>query len=96
MTRRSREAARQLEMANGLAGIFVEREFQPHALRIVMAAAKAVVFAGFGLTLNCVTVGEFAVYHGEECDFNIYRTSSTPLALTYPCFSIFCVASSSC
>ena len=48
--------ARQLEVANGLARFFVQRELQPHALGIVMPAAKTMVLAWFGFALNCVAV----------------------------------------
>lgn len=64
VARRACKTARQLEMANGLACIFIEREPESHALRIVMAAAEAVVLAGFGLTVNCVAVGDFVFRHG--------------------------------
>jgi len=57
---------RQLEMANGLARSFVQRELQAHALRIVMAAAETVVLAGLGFALNCVAVRNFAFCHGCE------------------------------
>jgi hypothetical protein len=48
--------ARQLEVANGLAGFFVQREFQPHALGIIVAAAKAMVLARLGRALDGVSV----------------------------------------
>ena len=55
--------ARQLEMANGLPGFSVQREFQPHALGIVMPAGKAVVLARLGRTLDSVSVRDFALGH---------------------------------
>jgi hypothetical protein len=49
--------ARQFEVADGLAGFFVEREFQPHTLGIVVAACKTMILAGLGFAGDCVTVG---------------------------------------
>ena len=66
VARRAGIFARQLEMANGLARFFVQRELQPHALRIVMAAAKAMVLARLGFALDCVSVGDFAFCHLRE------------------------------
>ena len=44
VSRRALIFARQLELAPGSMVTFVEEEFQPHALRIVFAAGKAVIF----------------------------------------------------
>ena len=64
VSRRPGEAARKFEMADSLARIFVQRELEPHTLRIVMAAAETMVLARLGLTVDCVAVREFVVRHG--------------------------------
>jgi hypothetical protein len=65
-------------MANGLAGSFVQREFQAHALGIVMAAAETMVLARFGFAMNCVAVGNFAFCHlGEATILAFVRAMET-------------------
>jgi hypothetical protein len=66
VARRSRIFSRQLEVANGLARFFVQREFQPHALGIVVAAAKAMVLARLWFAVDCVSVRNFAFCHLGE------------------------------
>src|SRR5690242_14935777 len=53
-------------MAYGLAGFFVQRELQSHALGIIMTAAEAVVLARLGLADNGVSVRDFALCHCGE------------------------------
>jgi len=57
---------RQLKMANRLARVFVQRELQAHALRIIMPAAKTMVLARFGFAEDCVTVRDFALCHVDR------------------------------
>jgi hypothetical protein len=64
--------ARKLEMANGLARRFVQRELQAHSLRIIVSAAKAMILARLGFAVDCVAVEDFAIWHlGESNDFSI-------------------------
>jgi hypothetical protein len=59
-------SARKLEMADGLARLFVQRELQFHALRIVMSATKAMVLAGLRFALDRVAVCDFAFCHWDR------------------------------
>jgi hypothetical protein len=59
-------AARQLELADSLAGLLIDIEFQPHALGIIFAASKAVVLWGFEFQVRRVSMGWLVFCHGDE------------------------------
>ena len=74
--------AREFEMANCPAGLFVQCEFQPHALGIVVSAAKAMILAWLGFAVDCVAVGDFAFRHECEATILAFGIGSATMLLT--------------
>jgi hypothetical protein len=69
--------ARQLEVADGLTGFFVQRELQAHTLRIIVAAAKAMVLARLGFAVDGMAVENFALWHLRRATILAFGTTQS-------------------